>query len=102
MDPQGTAGGCTLPSHSPQGPQEKYQWTNICTPREIYELDDRILAGHIRPSKSPISVFNVEDAGRVTQMDLKLLMEPSPGRFWKGDTNWINNCFVLDVSVRLV
>jgi len=28
-----------------------------------------------------------------------LLMEVSPGRFWKGDTNWINNCFVLDVSV---
>jgi len=27
-------------------------------------------------------------------------MEGSPGRFWKGDTNWINNYFVLDVSVR--
>ena len=29
--------------------------------------------------------------------DLSLV---SPGRFWKGDTNWINNCFVLVVSVR--
>ena len=27
-------------------------------------------------------------------------MEVSPGRFWNGDTKWINNCFVLDVSVR--
>ena len=27
-------------------------------------------------------------------------MEVSPGRFWKGDTKWINNCFVLDFSVR--
>ena len=27
-------------------------------------------------------------------------MKGSPGRFWKGDTNWINNCFVLVVSVR--
>jgi len=27
-------------------------------------------------------------------------MEESPGRFWKGDTNWINNYFVLVVSVR--
>jgi len=27
-------------------------------------------------------------------------MEGSPGRFWKGDTNWINNFFVLVVSVR--
>ena len=27
-------------------------------------------------------------------------MEESPGRFRKGDTNWINNYFVLDVSVR--
>jgi len=27
-------------------------------------------------------------------------MKGSPGRFWKGNTNWINNCFVLVVSVR--
>ena len=27
-------------------------------------------------------------------------MEDSLERFWKGDTNWINNCFVLLVSVR--
>jgi len=27
-------------------------------------------------------------------------MEGSPGRFWKDDTNWINNCFALVVSVR--
>ena len=27
-------------------------------------------------------------------------MEESPGRFWKGDTNWINDDFVLVVSLR--
>ena len=29
-----------------------------------------------------------------------MLKEVSPGRFWKGETKWINNHFVLDVSVR--
>jgi len=27
-------------------------------------------------------------------------MEVTPGRFWKGDTEWISNCFFLVVSVR--
>ena len=46
---------------------------------------------------------SVEDAGRVTHADFVTVdgsVAVSPRRFWKRDTKWINNCFVLDISVR--